>query len=221
MNRVLFTTAYLLGATVVLWMASDFVGSNALALAVTLLIGCVYTIGFIELLQFRQGTSTLTRALCELPTQAANEMAPLNGWLDKLDPSLQNSVRLRIEGERVGLPAPVITPYLVGLLVMLGLLGTFAGMVETLKGAVYALEGTTELQAIRAGLTAPIKGLSLAFGTSVAGVATSAMLGLVSTLCRRDRMLATRRLDTTIATVFRGYSLIHNRQETYKALQLQ
>ena len=57
----------------------------------------------------------------------------------------------------LALPAPVLTPYLVGLLVMLGLLGTFVGMVETLQGAVIALEGTTELQAIRAGLAAPIK----------------------------------------------------------------
>ena len=104
MNRVLFTTAYLLGATVVLWMASDFVGSNALALAVTLLIGCVYTIGFIELLQFRQGTSTLTRALCELPTQAANEMAPLNGWLATSMPgcsrSMQRSTSTSPPGDR-------------------------------------------------------------------------------------------------------------------------
>jgi hypothetical protein len=105
--------------------------------------------------------------------------------------------------------------------VMLGLLGTFVGMVETLSGAVIALEGTTELQAIRAGLAAPINGLSVAFGTSVAGIAASAMLGLISTLTRRDRMLATRVLDGKISTVFRCFSLAHNRQETYKALQIQ
>lgn len=229
MNRLLFATAFILGAIAVFWMGSRFVGSDALALTVTVVIGCVYTIGFIELLQFRQATSTLSSALSaipkkvveKVPEKAPGNMALLDEWLDKLHPSLQNSVRLRIEGERVGLPAPVITPYLVGLLVMLGLLGTFVGMVETLKGAVFALEGTTELQAIRAGLAAPIKGLSLAFGTSVAGVATSAMLGLISTLCRRDRMLATRRLDSKIATVFREFSLTHNRQETYKALQTQ
>ncbi len=221
MNRLLFATAFLLGAIAVIWMGAGFVGADALALTVTVVIGCVYTIGFLELLQFRRATSTLSQALSNVPDNAAGAMAPLNEWLDKLHPSLQNSVRLRIEGERVGLPAPVITPYLVGLLVMLGLLGTFVGMVETLKGAVFALEGTTELQAIRAGLAAPIKGLSLAFGTSVAGVASSAMLGLISTLCRRDRMLATRRLDTKIATVFRDFSLTHNRQEAYKALQIQ
>ncbi|MFT6266987.1 MAG: hypothetical protein ACJAWS_003152 [Oleiphilaceae bacterium] len=104
---------------------------------------------------------------------------------------------------------------------MLGLLGTFAGMVDTLQGAVIALEGTTELQAVRAGLAAPIKGLGLAFGTSVAGVAASAMLGLLSTLSRRDRMLATRVLDSNISSSLRTFSLSFNRQETYKALQSQ
>jgi hypothetical protein len=221
MNRLLFVTAFLLGAAAVIWMGSTFVGSNQLALAVTVVIGGVYTIGFIELIQFRQATTTLASALLAIPTEKTGDITILEQWLARLHPSLQNPVRLRIEGERVGLPAPIITPYLVGLLVMLGLLGTFAGMVDTLRGAVFALEGTTELQAIRAGLAAPIEGLSLAFGTSVAGVATSAMLGLISTLSRRDRMLATRQLDTRVAAVFREFSLTHSRLETFKAIQDQ
>lgn len=220
MTRVLFTAAFLLGAIAVTWMGSYFIGSDKLALAVTVVIGCVYTIGFLELVQFRRATATLPLALSAVQG-SSDSITDLSSWLNRLHPSLQNAVRLRIEGERVGLPAPAITPYLVGLLVMLGLLGTFVGMVETLKGAVFALEGTTELQAIRAGLAAPINGLSLAFGTSVAGVAASAMLGLASTISRRDRMLATRQLDDIIATVFREFSLAHNRQETYKALQMQ
>lgn len=221
MNRLLFAAAFLLGALAVTWMGLGFAGSNNLAFIITVVIGGVYIIGFIELVQFRQATATLSGALGALPVAAGDKLASLDEWLARLHPSLHNSVRLRIEGERVGLPAPAITPYLVGLLVMLGLLGTFAGMVETLRGAVFALEGTTELQAIRAGLAAPIEGLSLAFGTSVAGVAASAMLGLAATLSRRDRMLETRRLDGRIASVFRDFSLIHNRQETYKALQMQ
>lgn len=220
MNRSLFIAAFLLGASAVIWMASTFVGSNNLALGVTLVIACVYAIGFMELVQFRAATLTLSGGLAKLP-EVMGDGAQLEQWLAKLDASLRNAVALRIEGERVGLPAPVVTPYLVGLLVMLGLLGTFVGMVETLSGAVIALEGTTELQAIRAGLAAPINGLSVAFGTSVAGVAASAMLGLISTLTRRDRMLATRVLDGKISTVFRGFSLAHNRAETYKALQMQ
>ena len=69
--------------------------------------------------------------------------------------ALRNTVRQRIEGERAALPGPALTPYLVGLLVMLGMLGTFLGMVVTFKGAVFALEGSTDLQAIRAALAAP------------------------------------------------------------------
>ncbi|OUS29394.1 hypothetical protein A9Q99_09860 [Gammaproteobacteria bacterium 45_16_T64] len=222
MTRLLIAIAFLLGASAIIWMGMGFVGSgivesDIVALSVTLVIGLVYSIGFIELIQFQRATATLSAALSGLPEKVES----LSQWLVKLHPSLQNAARLRIEGERVGLPAPVLTPYLVGLLVMLGLLGTFAGMVDTLKGAVVALEGSTELEAIREGLAAPIQGLGIAFGTSVAGVAASAMLGLMSTLSRRERMLATRQLDSHIGKEFREFSLLHNRQETFKAMQVQ
>jgi hypothetical protein len=114
-----------------------------------------------------------------------------------------------------------MAPYLVGLLVLLGMLGTFLGMVVTLNGAVLALESTTDLHTIRAALAAPVKGLGVAFGTSVAGVAASAMLGLVSALCRRQRLLTGQLLDTRIAGALRGFSLAHQRQETFKAMQAQ
>lgn len=217
MNRASFGAAFLLGAVAVVWMAAGFVGSDLLALSVTVVIGAVYILGFVELYQFRQATVTLDSALANIPAG----LSSLDEWLLRLHVSLQNAVRLRIEGERVALPGPVFTPYLVGLLVMLGLLGTFVGMVVTLKGAVLALESTTELHAIREGLAAPIKGLGLAFGTSVAGVAASAMLGLMSTLSRRERLFATSVLDSRIASTLRPFSLVHNRQETYKALQYQ
>lgn len=217
MYKYLFTGAFLLGAMAVVWVGTGFVGSPGLALVMTALIGAVYGFGALELRQFRQATSTLSAALAAIPEPLAN----LGDWLDKVHPSLQNPVRLRIEGERVGLPGPPLTPYLVGLLVMLGMLGTFLGMVVTLNGAAFSLEGTTDLQAIRAALAAPIKGLGLAFGTSVAGVAASAMLGLMSAISRRERMGAAQRLDTRIATVLRGFSLTHQRQQAYQALQSQ
>lgn len=222
MSRLLFATAFLLGTAAIALMGMTFIRADLLGLTVTAVIGGVYIIGFVEIIRFRQATATLSNALSGLSgTEPQASPDFLGQWLARLHPSLQNAVRLRIEGERVGLPAPVITPYLVGLLVMLGLLGTFLGMVETLQGAVLALEGTTELQAIRAGLAAPIKGLGLAFGTSVAGVAASAMLGLIATVSRRDRMAATRQLDGKIATVFREFSLVYNRQQTFKAMQAQ
>jgi hypothetical protein len=217
MNRHLFTVAFFLGALGVVWMGVGFIDSSFLALAMTAIIGAVYVFGALELRQFRQATSTLAAALAAIPAN----LTDLGDWLVSVHPSLQNPVRLRIEGERVGLPGPALTPYLVGLLVMLGMLGTFLGMVVTLNGAVFALEKTTDLQAIRSALAVPVQGLGLAFGTSVAGVAASAMLGLMSALSRRERMLAAQLLDTRIGTVLRRFSLTHQRQETFKALQLQ
>ena len=217
MNRCIVALAFLLGAMAVGWVGVGFVGANPLALLMTAIIAAVYLFGALEILEFRRATLTLAAALAVIPDQLSN----LADWLDRLHPSLRNPVRLRIEGERVGLPGPALTPYLVGMLVMLGMLGTFLGMVVTLNGAVFALEGTTDLQAIRSALAAPIKGLGLAFGTSVAGVSASAMLGLISALSRRERMLTAQRLDTGIATVLRGFSLAHQRQETLRVLHLQ
>ena len=221
MNNLFFITAALLGAFAICWMGYDFAGANALAFAVTASIGGVYLIGIVELLQFRRATSSLGMALDSIAPQTAATDDWLEDWLKQLDPALRGSVRLRIVGERIGLPTPAFTPYLVGLLVMLGLLGTFVGMVDTLGGAVSALQGSTELDAIRASLTAPMQGLGVAFGTSVAGVAASAMLGLISTLVRHERIHVTRQLDARIANELKAFSLGHQRQQAFSALQSQ
>ena len=217
MNRTISLAAFCVGLVAVCWVGVGYVGTSPLALTMTAIIGTVYVVGAVELLRFNRATATLARALASIP----DNLSSLGDWLDTLPPSMQNAVRLRIEGERVGLPGPALTPYLVGLLVLLGMLGTFLGMVVTLNGAVIALESTTDLQTIRASLAAPVKGLGVAFGTSVAGVAASAMLGLVSALGRRERRLTAQILDVRIATALRGFSLAHQRQETFKALQLQ
>lgn len=217
MNRIFFAAAFAIGLMTVTWVGLGFVGSSWMALVMTAVIAGVYLLGAFELKQFRAATASLAAALADI----AQPLPEIGVWLVGVHPSLKNAVRLRIEGERVGLPGPALTPYLVGLLVMLGMLGTFLGMVVTFKGAVFALEGSTDLHAIRSALAAPIKGLGLAFGTSVAGVAASAMLGLLSTISRRERVDVARQLDSCIATVFRPLSLAHQRQETFKALQVQ
>lgn len=217
MNRHLFSIAFLLGAAAILWVGTGFVGTQWLALLMTMVIAVVYGFGALELRQFRQTSAGLSRALASIP----EPLTDLEAWLTSVPLALQNPVRLRIQGERVGLPGPALTPYLVGLLVMLGMLGTFLGMVVTLNGAAFSLEGTTDLQTIRTALAAPIKGLGLAFGTSVAGVAASAMLGLMSALSRRERMGVAQALDNQIATRLRRFSLTYQRQETYAALQAQ
>jgi hypothetical protein len=218
MNRYFFhLVVFLAGLAAVCWIAAGYAGSNALALSVTLLIGACYVAGAHELMRYRQGTLGLAQAVQGLSEAPAS----LDGWLERLPAGLRNAVRLRVEGERVALPGPALTPYLVGLLVLLGMLGTFLGMVSTLRGTGMALETATDLQAIRASLAAPVKGLGFAFGTSVAGVATSAMLGLLSALCRRERVQAAQALDARIATTLRLYSRSHQRDESFRLLQRQ
>lgn len=211
MNRNAFAVAFAIGLVAVAWVGAGFVGASWLALAMTCAIAAVYVLGAFELQQFRAASATLAAALDDAalpcaPAEASEAASALSSWLARLHPSLQHPVRQRIEGARAGLPAPALTPYLVGLLVMLGMLGTFLGMVVTFKGAVFALEGSTDLQAIRAALAAPIKGLGLSFGTSVAGVAASAMLGLMSALSRRERLALSSLLDSRIATKLRPFS---------------
>ncbi|MDB5877743.1 MAG: hypothetical protein JWQ41_1157 [Variovorax sp.] len=217
MNRTLHYIAFFLGLAAIVWVGVGYVGSNPLALVITLLIGGFYLMGAAELRRFDAATSTLAGAVANVQATPST----LGEWLEPVHPSLQNAVRLRVEGERVGLPGPSLTPYLAGLLVLLGMLGTFLGMVVTLNGTGTALESASDLLAIRSSLAAPVKGLGLAFGTSLAGVAASAMLGLVSALCRRDRVQVAQRLDSRIATTLRPFSLAHRRDESFKLLQRQ
>ena len=221
MNRFLSSAAFALpvlaGLAALLWVGAGYLGGYPLALAVTALIGAFFALGVAELVRYRQATHSLTQALGQLHEPAP----PLADWLGQIHPALRQAVRQRVEGERAALPAPVLTPYLVGLLVLLGMLGTFAGMVVTLRGTGLALESASDLAAVRASLAAPVKGLGVAFGTSLAGVAASAMLGLLSALARRERLLAGQQLDARSATTLRSYSPAHQREQSFQLMQRQ
>ena len=217
MNKLLYNAAFLVGLAVLGWIGAGYLQTQPLALGMTALIAAFYLMGALELRRFHQATSALDLALRDL----AEPPALLGDWLQRLPAALRNAVRLRIEGERSGLPGPALTPYLAGLLVLLGMLGTFLGMVVTLSGTSLAMERATDLQTMRDSLAAPVKGLGLAFGTSVAGVATSAMLGLMSALCRRQRLQAAQRLDTLIATTLHGFTPAHQRQQAWQLQQQQ
>jgi len=216
-RNVLDFVVFALGLAAVCWIGAGYVGTNTLALAFTLLIAVCYIAGALELHRYRQATASLESAVAGL----ADAPSSLRDWIATLHPSLRNATRLRIEGERVALPGPALTPYLVGLLVLLGMLGTLLGMMATLRGTGLALESATDLDAIRGSLAAPVKGLGFAFGTSIAGVAASAMLGLLSALSRRARLQAVQQLDARIATTLHGYSQSYQREESFRLLQRQ
>ncbi|MGN2248090.1 DUF802 domain-containing protein [Frateuria sp. GZRR35] len=216
-KRLLLLCVFTLGLAAIGWIVLGYVGNNPLGMAVALLIGVCYLAGAFELFRYRQATATLRQAVDDL----AEPPADLGRWVDRVAPGLRHAVRLRVEGERAALPAPAMTPYLVGLLVLLGMLGTLLGMMATLRGTGTALGSASDLQAIRGSLAAPVNGLAFAFGTSIAGVASSAMLGLLSALVRRERLQAVHALDGKIATTLRVHSQAHQREEAFRLLQQQ
>lgn len=77
--------------------------------------------------------------------------------------------------------------YLVGLLVFLGLLGTFWGLLETIQsvgGAIDSIDtnasdNVTMFSDLKAGLAAPLKGMGTAFSSSLLGLAGSLVLGFL------------------------------------------
>ena len=217
MNQILRHAAAVTGLAVIAWVGAGYLLTNPLALVLTLLIGAFYVMGVLELQRFGQATRALAAAVDALAAPPAS----LAAWLEPLPAGLRNAVRRRVEGEPVGLPGPALAPMLAGLLVLLGMLGTFLGMILTLRGTGAALETATDLVAVRNSLIAPVKGLGLAFGTSVAGVAASAALGLLSALGRRERVAVAQRLDARIATTLRTFSVAHQREAQLALLQRQ
>jgi Exonuclease VII, large subunit len=218
MSRTAFhVVVFLVGLLAVCWIGIGYVSVHPLGAAVAAIIAACYIAGGVELYRYRQASNGLRAALNDL-SSAKESLAP---WLERVPVGLRNAVRLRVEGERTALPAPVLTPYLVGLLVLLGMLGTLLGMMDTLRGTGLALQSATDMAAIRGSLASPVQGLAVAFGTSIAGVASSAMLGLLAALLRRDRLQAVQQLDRAIAGDLHPYSQAWQRAESLRLLQAQ
>ena len=188
----LMNFAYTLGLLTAAWVVAATGTDHVLVTAMTLLIGGVFTWGMLELRRHRSVLLQVQASLDHLP-QSSPDFEP---WLATLPVSWRTPVRERIEGRSLALPVLALTPYLVGLLVMLGMLGTFLGMLASLSGTAFALNSLNDIQGIRDAFARPIQGLGLAFGASVAGVATSALLGLMSTWVRRERAELWLRMDS-------------------------
>ena len=79
-----------------------------------------------------------------------------------------------------------LSRYLVGLLVFLGLLGTFWGLLETVHSIAGVIESmktgvdtATMFDDLKQGLSAPIAGMSVSFTSSLFGLASSLILGFL------------------------------------------
>ena len=95
--------------------------------------------------------------------------------------ALLDGIRSRLEESRD------LSRYFIGLLIFLGLLGTFWGLLDTLGGIGRVISGlsvgggdATELfEQLRTGLEEPLDGMGTAFSSSLFGLAGSLILGFV------------------------------------------
>ena len=217
MSRYLINlVVFLVGLAAAGWIGAGYVGSNPLALGVTLLIALFYMAGAFELYRYGRATSGLRQAVAGLEARPPRWPAGST----PCRPACATPPGCASKASAPPCPAPRSRP------TWSACWSCWACSAPSWVwwsrwGTGLALESATDLHAIRASLAAPVKGPGFAFGTSIAGVATSAMLGLLSALCRRDRILASQQFDARVATTLRPYSQSYQREETLKLLQRQ
>jgi hypothetical protein len=149
------------------------------ATVITVTMGLALVLGLLELLLRQRRATRLLHEVHALPA------SPSEATLDAASAPLSALLRARLEQAPVPNLGESVAPFLTGLLVMLGLLGTLLGLFETVRGAGMALTSSTDVDALRRTLSAPIEGLTRSFGCSAAGISASAMLGLAVALVRR------------------------------------
>jgi hypothetical protein len=169
----------LVGLGIVARTLAFYAGGDWLATLLVLAIGAGLALGLVELVLRSRRALALGAELASLPP------ALEEGQLERLSPPLRQLLRARVDHVPLTARDESVVPYLVGLLVMLGLLGTVLGLFETLGGASRALIAAGDVDALRGGLSGPLRGLTRSFGCSAAGVSASAMLGLAAALVRR------------------------------------
>jgi MotA/TolQ/ExbB proton channel family len=102
-----------------------------------------------------------------------------------------------------------ITRYLTGLLVFLGLLGTFWGLLGTISSigqTIQALDpGSGEagdvLESLKAGLSAPLNSMATAFSASLFGLSGSLIVGFLDLQAGRAQMRFYTELENWLSTV--------------------
>src|SRR5690606_3601924 len=163
---------------------------NGVILAV-LVFGIVYAFGRVFILRsevawidaYRDGRPDLEsppRLLAPMATMIGDRDGPL-----RLGPT---AMRTLLDGIGTRLDeARDISRYMIGLMIFLGLLGTFWGLLETVDAVAGVIRNLTMgsgtvagiFDDLKRGLEAPLSGMGTAFGTSLFGLGGSLVLGFL------------------------------------------
>ncbi|MEE2959207.1 MAG: hypothetical protein VYA34_00575 [Myxococcota bacterium] len=189
---------FLLGMLVLGYIGVGYLEVDTIALTLVGMITLAFSLGVAEV---RKHFEYLEHIDVELHGFTVDgSMAPK---VSDLPNGLNEVAKRWVWTQDVCLNLLVMTPYFMGLVVMLGLIGTFLGLTDTLNGTRVALTEMSDLSAVRESLTKPIGGLSRAFGTSVAGVLASAILGALSTMASLTRRSVSKEVNGWLELHFR------------------
>ena len=121
-----------------------------------------------------------------------------------------------------------LSRYLVGLLVFLGLLGTFWGLLETVHSISGVIESmktgsdtTTMFDDLKIGLSAPIAGMSVSFTSSLFGLASSLILGFLDLQAGQAQNRFYSEFEEFLASHVRSTPAVEPEPESVVAVQPQ
>src|SRR5512139_582313 len=120
--------------------------------------------------------------------------------------SILDSIATRLDEARD------ILRYMTGLLVFLGLLGTFWGLIETVGSVGAVIQGlktggdaASTFDTLRDGLAAPLSGMGISFSSSLFGLAGSLVLGFLDLQSSQAQNRFYTDLEDWLATTVREY----------------
>jgi len=143
-------------------------------------------IAWVNNFRLRQNGTTVKRApvlLAPMAAILASRSSPTNGPMTlsaQLMRGILDSIAMRLDEARD------ISRYITGLLVFLGLLGTFWGLIATVSSVGSVIQGlkatgdaSSMFDSLRSGLAAPLSGMGISFSSSLFGLAGSLVLGFL------------------------------------------
>ena len=215
MSQVAVVLPAAVGGAVIVRAMGVYLSQDPVASLIVAIMGVGFGAGVMELWLRNRRAFALGREVDALPRKITEDL------LDRASAPLKAFLRARIEHAPTPALGENLTPYLVGFMVMLGLLGTLLGLFETLHGAGQALTASADVNALRSGLSGPMRGLTRSFGCSAAGVSASAMLGLAAVFVRRAEGNAWARAQSFATGPLRELSPMRRQLDSFQQLAQQ
>lgn len=118
--------------------------------------------------------------------------------------SILDSIQIRLDEARE------LSRYMTGLLIFLGLLGTFWGLIETVSSVGKVIENlkvggdaAATFDSLKEGLAAPLSGMGISFSSSLFGLAGSLVLGFLDLQMSQAQNRFATELEDWLATTVR------------------